>query len=169
MLEVLGVWTKFVSTKLLSLWKGCCMLLTALLGMGASLFLVIWVKLGCLPLPGRGSRDLGVASFDPAIPASSLTEVRSGDAFSLTGVARSLFCLDGPRVRSDFCLGVKELFSLLGVLDDLPGESPALSIFICDWRQNIPKLSLHSKYFFPSTVPLFFPLGSSSTTPETQL
>merc|ERR1719308_710812 len=46
MLEVLGVWTKFVSTKLLSLWKGCWMLLTALLGMGASLFLVIGVQAG---------------------------------------------------------------------------------------------------------------------------
>merc|ERR1719308_710811 len=65
MLEVLGVWTKFVSTKLLSLWKGCWMLLTALLGMGASLFLVIWVKLGWRPLPGSGSLDLGVASLDP--------------------------------------------------------------------------------------------------------
>ena len=106
------------------------MLLTALLGIGASLFLVIWVKLGCLPLPGSGRRDLGVASLDPAIPASSLTELRSGEAFSLTGVERSLFCLEGPRVRSDFCLGVKELFSLLGVFEDLPGESPELRILI---------------------------------------
>ena len=75
MLEVLGVWTKLVSTKLLSLWNGCWMLLTALLV--ASLFLLIWVKLGCLPLPGSGSLDLGVASLEPA---SSWTELRSGEA-----------------------------------------------------------------------------------------
>ena len=89
-------------------------------------------------------------------------------AFSLVGVERSLFCLVGPRVRSDFCLEVRELFSRLGVLEDLPGESPALSILTWDWRQNIPKLSLHSKYFFPSTVPLFFPFGSSRITPGTE-
>ena len=51
------------------------MLLTALLV--ASLFLLIWVKLGCLPLPGSGSLDLGVASLEPA---SSWTELRSGEA-----------------------------------------------------------------------------------------
>ena len=52
------------------------MLLTALLGIAASLFLVIWVKLGCLLLSGTGSRDLGVASFDPTIPDSLLMDLR---------------------------------------------------------------------------------------------
>lgn len=34
-----------------------------------------------------------------------------------------------------------------------------------DWRTNIPLFSSQSKYFFPWTVPLFFPLASSRTTP----
>ena len=37
--------------------------------------------------------------------------------------------------------------------------------FTCVWRTNMPWLSAQEKYFFPWTVPLFFPIGSSNTTP----
>ena len=90
------------------------------------------MKEGWRPLPGRGRRDLGVASLEPRLGVSlesSLTEARSElSCFSLVGVERSLFCRWGPRERSDFCLGVSALFSLLGVLDDLPGESERILI-----------------------------------------
>ena len=90
------------------------------------------MKEGWRPLPGRGSRDLGVASLDPRLGGSlesSLTEARSElSSFSLEGVERSLFCLGGPRERSDFCLGVRALFSRLGVLEDLAGESERIFI-----------------------------------------
>ena len=64
MFDVFGVWTKFVSTKDLSLWKGCWLLLVDL---GVSVFLDIWVKEGWRPLPGSGRRDLGVASLEPRL------------------------------------------------------------------------------------------------------
>ena len=77
------------------------------------------MKEGCLPLPGRGSRDLGVASLelneapDEGSLASSVTDSKEScllvsvgflvtSLFWRLGVARSLFCLNGALARSDF-------------------------------------------------------------------
>ena len=87
------------------------------------------MKEGCLPLPGKGNLELtivfGVCSLEtgagPTSADFSSLIVSSTSADFLDDFDKSLFCLE----RSDFCLlgVVSPLFSLLGVLELLPGES----------------------------------------------